>query len=291
MEPLRNPEVAWSRAITPPQIDRDEIERRIGPTTEPIEVLAGGIANVNVRVGDRVLRFKDPSTLAKEKTLLERPWRTFRTPKVLATGEDFLLLEFLPLAPLPPTAGAAIGHALAEIHATRYPEIGLLAGDLTIAQPFPPEEPDFGGYVRAMLREAEPFIDAALAARVRAHLDAIRAEAIASYDGAFLTHGDFKVANLHVTPSGELVILDWEFAWAGPRLFDVAQIMRWHPPAPFVRAFADAYRDSGGILVDNWRRMSAAIDLGHMLAIYAHNPIMRTTDDIPRRIRETLDAG
>jgi fructosamine-3-kinase len=292
MDPLRNPEVAWMRALTRPAIDRAEVERRIGPTSEPLELLTGGIANVNVRVGDRVLRFKDPSTVAKEETLLRRPWRTFRTPKVLATGDDFLVLEYLALAPLPPTAGAAVGQALAEIHANGYPEIGFLAGDLTIAQPFPPEEePDFGGYVRAMLREAEPFVDATLAARVRAHLDAIRAEAVASYDGAVLNHADFKVSNLHLTPAGELVVLDWEFAWAGPRLFDVANILRWHPPEPFVRAFADAYRDGGGVLVDSWRRMAAAIDLGHMLAIYAHNPIMRTTDDIPRRIAETLDAG
>jgi aminoglycoside phosphotransferase (APT) family kinase protein len=142
-----------------------------------------------------------------------------------------------------------------------------------------------------MLREAEPFIDAALAARVRAHLDAIAEEARAAFDGAVLTHADFKVSNLHVTPAGELVVLDWEFAWAGPRLFDVAQLLRWHPPEPFVRAFADAYRASGGRLVDGWRRIAATIDLGHMLGVYAHNPVMRTTDDIPRRIVETLDAG
>ena len=291
MEPLRNPEAAWSRAVTPPTIDRAEIERRIGPTDAPIEVLSGGIANVNVRVGDRVLRFKDPTTLEKERTLLSRPWRTLRTPRVLDAGDDFLLLEWLALAPLPPTAGAAAGRALAEIHATTYPEIGMLAGDLTIAQTFAEGPPTFCGYVRAMLREAEPFVGAALAARVRAHLEAIEAEAIASYDGAVLTHGDFKVANLHVGPGGELVVLDWEFAWAGPRLFDVGQLLRWHPPASFVHEFADAYRAAGGVLVDGWRRMAAAIDVGHMLAVYAHNPIMRSSDEIPRRITETLDAG
>ncbi len=292
MEPLRNPEAAWSRALER-SIDRAEVERRLGPTKEPIELLTGGFANVNVRVGrDRVLRIKDPSTVDKERTLLSRPWRAFRTPRVLDAGEDFLLLEWLELSPLPPTAGAAVGRALAEIHATSYPDCGFLAGDLTIAgQPFPPDGPGPAGYVRAMLDEAEPFIDAALAARVRAHLDVVADEAKASFDGAVLTQGDFKVANLHAAPDGALVILDWEFAWAGPRLFDVGQLLRWHPPEPFVRAFADAYRAGGGRLVDGWRRFAGTIDVGNMLAVWAHNPIMRTTDDIPRRIAETLDAG
>jgi fructosamine-3-kinase len=285
---LRNPEVAWSRATTPATIDRVEVERRIGPTSESIEVLGGGLRNLNVRVGrDRVLRIeRDPSTLAKELTLLRRPWRSFRTPAVLAIGDDFLVLEFLPLAPLPPSAGAAVGRALAEIHATMYPEMGLLAGDLSIAKPI---ETGVGGYVRSNLAEAEPFIDPALAARVRQHLEVIADEAALAVDGAVLTHSDFKVSNLHVTPTGELVVLDWEFSWAGLRLLDVGQLLRWHPPESFVTAFADSYRDAGGVLVDGWRRIAATIDLGNLLALLAHNSIARTSDEVLHRIVETLD--
>ena len=294
MEPLRNPELAWSRAITPRTIDRAEIERRIGPTSEPIEVLSGGLANINVRVGrDRVLRIKRGPTSAKETTLLRRSWRSFRTPSVLATGEDFLVLEHLELRPLPPTAGAAVGRALAEIHATTYPETGALGGDLSIEQPFPPdgwtEMHRSVGYVRAMLDEAEPFLDAAVTLRLRAFLDGDPDGGDVEPDTPVLSHTDFKVSNLHVTPAGELVILDWEFAWAGPRLLDVGQLLRWNPPEPFVQAFAAAYREGGGRLVDGWRRFAALIDLGNMLAVYAHNPIVRTTDDIPRRIAETID--
>jgi hypothetical protein len=285
--------MAWSRSVMLAAIDRAEVTRRIGPTTEPIEVLSGGFANLNVRVGrDRVLRIKrSGSTLAKEVTLLGRPWRSFRTPSVLATGDDFLVLEFLELAPLPPTAGAAAGRALAEIHETRYPEMGELAGDLSIAEPMPDGGEGIGGYVRAMLREAEPFLDPALPPRITAHLDAIADDAAAAMDAPVLTHSDFKVSNLHVVPTGELIVLDWEFAWAGPRLMDVGHLLRWHPPLPFVRAFAGAYRDGGGVLPDGWRRIAAAIDLGNMLAVFAHNPVMRTTDEIPRRMAETLDAG
>ena len=242
----------------------------------------------------RVLRIKDPSTVAKEKTLLSRPWRSFRTPSVLASGEDFLLLELLELSPLPPTAGAAVGRALAEIHGTTYAETGFLDGELALATPFPPDgwtQLHHGaGYASAGLDEAAPFLDAALAARVRAFLDELAENDDAAPDTPVLSHTDFKLSNLHVTPAGELVVLDWEFAWAGPRLLDIGQLLRWHPPESFVQAFASAYRDGGGLLVGGWRRFAAIIDLGSLLFVYAHNPIMRTTDDIPRRVIETIDA-
>ena len=163
MEPLRNPETLWSRTATPTTIDHAEVERRVGPTTESIEVLSGGFANLNLRVGrERVLRIKrDALTVAKELALLSRPWRTFRTPSALSSGDDFLVLEYLALAPLPPTAGAAVGSALAEIHATTYPEMGLLAGTFRS----PSRSTRAWAVTFARLTDAEPFIDAALVAR------------------------------------------------------------------------------------------------------------------------------
>ena len=290
VDALRNPETAWSGAMTPASIDRAEVERRIGPTNEAIEVLSGGLRNINVRVGsDRVLRIaRDPSGLPKEVTLLRRQWRSFRTPTVLDTGEDFLLLGFMQLMPLPSTAGVAVGRALAEIHSVKYPEMGLLAGDLSVASPI---ETGVGGYVRANLADAEPFLERDLASRVRAHVEIVAAEADPALGDAVLTHSDFKVSNLHMTPDGEVVVLDWEFAWAGLRLLDVGQLLRWHPPASFVDGFVEGYRSSGGVLVHDWRRIAATIDLGNLLAGLAHNPIMRSTDDVRRRIVETLDCG
>ena len=69
----------------------------------------------------------------------------YSTPAVLATGDDFLVLEHLPLSPLDdaPAVGAAVGRALGEIHATRYADSGLLAADLSLMQPFPRE--GYGG--------------------------------------------------------------------------------------------------------------------------------------------------
>jgi len=287
---LPNPERAWYRAAATRTIDRAEVERRIGTTREPLEVLTGGLANINVRVGlDRVLRIqRDPSVLAKETALLRRPWRTLRTPAVLATVDDFLLLEFLELRPLPASAGEAVGRALAEIHALTYAKIGDLAADLSLATPFPHGDKDFAarGYGHANLSEAAPYLDPALAARIAAFLDRDASAARDALDVPVLCHCDFKVSNLHLTPGGELVVLDWEFAWAGPRLIDIGQLLRWRPPEPFVRAFADAYRAGGGVLIDGWRAIAEAIDIGSMLSVFAHNEVARSTPDIERRLAE-----
>jgi len=289
---LRNPERVWHGG-TVATIDPAEVERRIGATREPIEVLAGGLANIHVRVGrDRVLRIqRDPSTLGKQIALLRQPWRWLRTPAVLATGADFLLLEFLELRPLPASAGEAVGRALAEIHAFTYDRTGHLDADLALATPFPGDGTGgfaARGYGRYSLSEAAPYLDPGIAARIAAFLDSDEHAGRDALDVPVLCHSDFKVSNLHTTPAGEVVVLDWEFAWAGPRLIDIGQLLRWNPPPSFVQGFENGYRAGGGVLVDGWRRIAAAIDLGSLLSVFAHNELARSTPDIERRIDEIV---
>lgn len=82
---LENPERDWPRPTE--IIDRAEVERRIGPTSEPLDVLSGGLRNLNVRVGrDRVLRIQRRTEQhAPEAALLARPWAI--VPFAGATGE------------------------------------------------------------------------------------------------------------------------------------------------------------------------------------------------------------
>jgi aminoglycoside phosphotransferase (APT) family kinase protein len=263
-------------------VDRVEVERRIGPTNEPLEVLSGGLKNLNVRVGrDRVLRIlAEPARLASEAALLTRRWRSLRTPALLASGADFLLLEYVAHVPLEddPLHGAAAGRALAEIHALPPAQLSL-----------PRQSPDDGSsivdYGRWMLAEAAPALGPALAVRIAEFFDA-RADAMTSaFAAPVLCHCDFKVSNLHWTAAGELLVLDWEFASLAARLIDVGQLLRWDPPEPFVGAFADAYRAAGGVLVDDWRRSAEAIDLCNLVGLYTRFG----SDELRRRIVETID--
>ncbi|MGK4003885.1 hypothetical protein WMF31_14730 [Sorangium sp. So ce1036] len=99
---LPNPERAWHRAAHLEALSLAEIERRVGAPPGDVEVLSGGLANVNVRLGpDRVLRVyrRDAGAAAKEAALLARGWRSFRVPAVLSAGEDFLLRILQTLEP------------------------------------------------------------------------------------------------------------------------------------------------------------------------------------------------
>jgi aminoglycoside phosphotransferase (APT) family kinase protein len=103
---------------------------------------------------------------------------------------------------------------------------------------------------------------------------------------------DFKVNNVHWTRENQLLVLDWGFAWSGPRLMDVGQVVRWNPPAEFVRAFARSYREHGGHLPDEWERWAALFDVFNLVgSVERVMPGERRREDTKRRLRATVDAG
>ncbi|WP_437720172.1 phosphotransferase family protein [Sorangium sp. So ce861] len=293
MRLVPNPERAWERAAHVQTLDRAEIERRIGPFPGDVEVLAGGQANVNVRLGaDRVLRVyrRDPGAASKEASLLARGWRSFRVPAVLSEGDDYLLLEHVAHGPLQDTAacGAAAGRALAEIHGVGFDSAGFLGPDLAVAAPFADCVGALRSYVASVLDRLAEALRGELGERVSAFLDA-RAGALRERASApVLLHGDFKASNLHWLPSGELLVLDWEFAYAGPRLMDIGQLLRWGPGAEFVAAFAGAYRAQAP-LADDFERWAAAFDLFNLVGLLdGVEPSSRRAVEIRGRILQTI---
>jgi phosphotransferase family enzyme len=264
-EPLPEPEAHWDWPPAARSVEHAEVERRIGRCREPLEVLPGGRSNLNVRIGGRVLRIyrEDPSLAAKEAALLARPWQSFLVPEVLARGDDYVLMRFVEHGPVLATAehGAAVGRALAEIHAVRFERAGYLDGELRVVAPLPGLE----GLGAFGVRVAE------LQARLGPPV---------------LVHGDFKPANLRWA-AGRLLVLDWEKALAGPGLFDVGQLVRWWPPPAFVDAFAASY----GGLPGDWHRWADALDLVNLVGKRARaTPGTRRARDLERRIVATLAA-
>lgn len=292
MTELPDPERAWEPPAAARRLDRAEVERRIGAVGEPLELLGGGLSNTSVRVGDRVLRIyrRDPSAAAVEAALLSRPWRSFRVPAVRQRGDDFLLLEYVPHTPVPAgvAQGAAVGRALAEIHAVSFAGAGFLDASLRVAEPFA----DIVGALRAHLVEQLDAADRALGPAAVAAFDERAGDLRAAAGAPVLVHADFKAANLRWTGAGELLVLDWEFAYAGAALSDVGQLLRWHPPRSFVRSFAAAYRDGGGALPGDWQRLAAVCDLVNLAGLLARSePGSRRARDVVRRIRATAATG
>lgn len=305
-----NPERRWERAASLVAVERDEVERRIGSTGAPCELLGGGQANLNVRVGDdRVLRIyrRDPASRAKEQRLLGHAWRTFVTPAVRASGDDFLVLDYVAHGPLlaTPRHGAAVGRTLAEIHRPRFSTSGLLAcradGEsavsgaspigLDVVSPFGDIADTFRAHARSALARAAWLGDplrSAVDDILAAHAEALRREA----RSPVLLHGDFKASNLHWAPDDRLVVLDWEFAYAGPALMDIGQLLRWSPPASFIEAFADSYCGHGGSLPPDWRQTAAIFDLVNLASLAAGAaPASRRGGDLTDRLRRTVRAA
>jgi len=58
-------------------------------------------------------------------------------------------------------------------------------------------------------------------------------------------------------------VLDWEFAVAGAPLNDIGNFLRYsarQQPA-YESGFSDGYLAAGGILPDDWKRLSRMVDL------------------------------
>ena len=84
-------------------------------------------------------------------------------------------------------------------------------------------------------------------------------------------------------------MLDWEFAWSGPPLLDVGQLLRWDPPPEFTRAFARSYRQHGGQLPDGWERWAALFDLFNLVGSVERSlPAPRRREDTRRRLVATI---
>ncbi|MEJ7734606.1 MAG: aminoglycoside phosphotransferase family protein [Polyangiaceae bacterium] len=303
---LTNPEARWVRAnVTTQDAVEAEARRCLGHLDEPVTPLSGGLANLVLRIGDaHVLRIyrRDASSIDKELALLQRRWRAFRVPRVLARGDDHLLLEHIPHGPLEDDAasGAALGAALAEIHGTRLPQHGLhgfIDETLRVVEPMADIVGALLGYARQTVADMEASGAAGDAVRTAsraaiATLDGCRSEVEAALGPPVLLHGDFKVSNLHRAADGALLVLDWEFAFAGPALCDIGQLMRWDPSKAFQDAFADGYRSGGGALPPTWRRAAALLDLGNLVVLLARAPQdARRVADLRWRMQATVTVA
>jgi fructosamine-3-kinase len=285
--PLANPEAGWEAPDRTRSVARADLEARIGPVGD-YEVLVGGLANVNVRLDDRVLRIhrRDPGATAREAALLRQRWSSFVVPDVIASGDDFLLLRHVPHVPLDDGAahGVACGRALAEIHARRFAVAGFLDGDLRVSEPLPDIVAALCAHLAAMDGPGHDLRPVVIG-EIERRRDVLAVVATPPV----LLHGDFKVSNLHWADEGRLLVLDWELAHAGPALMDIGQLIRWSPSRAFIDAFAAAYRSSGGTLPERWERWASLLDLANLCGLLATaEPGSQRATDVRARIDAEL---
>lgn len=286
---LNNPEARWQPGSDLVDWTSEEVTGRLRRRPSSVRLLSGGLANTNLLVdGSAVLRIyrRDPGSATKEAVLLRRPWRALRVPEVLAAGGDWLLLEYVPHRPLSASeaAGRRLGRALAEIHATRYETAGFLDASLRVAEPLTDHFEALCAHIRDVDDRQARWRELILETFAR-H----RSQLCERFARAVLLHGDFKLSNLHATRAAEglPLVLDWEFAYAGPPSMDVGQLFRWPTPAAFQEAFAAGYRAGGATLPPDWLRWSRVADLGNLAGLLDRSrPGSRREADVRERIEQ-----
>ncbi|GEM_PF-1895892 len=298
MTKLINPEESWVPFGQVSVISRSEVEKCVGPTNESLQLLAGGQANTNIRIGnDQVLRLyrRDASVAGKELSLIQKNWNSFVVPEIIRSGDSFMLMKYMNHSPLEDKAevGVAIGETLAEIHSNRYEVSGFIGTNLLIEEPMEDFVMDMWSYLCSFMdMPLKPSLPRILLEDVVEFFDS-KIESLQEVCGhpVFL-HGDFKVSNLHWSDQGKPLVLDWEFAYAGSALMDMGQLFRWPVSTAFEEAFQKGYLASGGYLPNRWKYWTGVLDLINLVGmLYKSTPDSQMALDITAKIKSTLQAG
>jgi hypothetical protein len=298
--PLEAVEAAWERSIPLPELTPSLLAKWTAPFAGLGErrwtALRGGLRSLNLRSGELVLRVAlgDRGALAKEGALLRRLGEVVRVPRVVDASDEALLLEYVPHGPLPPTerAGARAGAAAARIHAWTFGQAGFFDGSLTVVEPFG------GGALEGLRAWADELLEGRAGARlgdarvaaIRRLWDAHHGALAAACARPVLVHSDYKPTNVRwLADEDDVLVLDWEFAWAGPGLLDVGMMLRWRPPAAFVRGFEAGLRAGGQVLPERWERAAELLDLFNLVGLL-DGAEGRRLEDLVGRVDATLDS-
>jgi Ser/Thr protein kinase RdoA (MazF antagonist) len=162
---------------------------------------------------------------------------------------------------------------LARIHRFSFPNAGFLGPELEVRQPLDLSDAGWPGHMEHFLfrRGVGDLLGPDLTRRLW-RLVGEQAPRLAPLRGArSLVHADYKPWNLLVAPRDRspreswslAAVLDWEFAFAGPPLVDLAIFLRHRAtlPAAYSQAFLHGYGAAGGVLTADWEAQARLLDL------------------------------
>jgi len=311
----------WEKRYATPHISIERIVEllREAGCERPVRAcddLGGGCVNLNMhlRLGapeeDVVLRFylRDAAAAAKEAALLTHLADVVPVPRVLRAGTcaleiegetrptPWLLLSWIPGRCLDARwddrtpaaharAGEELGGALGRLHAAQQTHLGFLDAALEVPTPMGGLRDVWRGYLRDMIASERARVR--LGASRRRRLEAFvrdQEQALMPLEGHYsLLHADCKPTNVFVDEAGAVTgLIDWEFAWSGPPLFDLGQMLRWPVPAAFEETLLAGYAAAGGCLAEGWRTCARLLDLMNLVGF------LEMQGERPMQIRDVL---
>ncbi len=109
-----------------------------------------------------------------------------------------------------------------------------------------------------------------------------------------LVHGDYKGSNLLLQPAGRSYVvsgvLDWEFAHAGPALFDFAILLRHSDTMPaFEAGVIQGYRISGGKLSNGWKQTIRLLDFANLAGFLTGEAAAQRAADVAMLFETTMN--
>ncbi|CZP95420.1 dephospho-CoA kinase/protein folding accessory domain-containing protein [Legionella pneumophila] len=279
------------------------------------ELIAGGCANLNVKIQlenenqPLILRvyLRDQDAAYREQKLAALIKETVPAPLTHYIGEleghHFAITEFIPglslrdllLGDVPHDLSAImheVGLILSKITAHEFSEAGFLNKELEVVTC---ESSDVIKFAQDCLndRTVVSVLDPSVIAEIKQTIEQ-HASLFATGDEQHLVHGDFDPANILVDKiNGSWIvtgILDWEFAFSGSYLWDVANMLRYahKMPPEFQNSFIDALQRNGIKLPPDWRTTTHLLNLSSLLDLLKRSDPQRH----PNRcadIRELID--
>ncbi len=298
----------WEKTNSRVQIPDDTICAMVSQaipnfSLSSFDIIKGGCANLNIRLEFKdqppaILRIyvRDRDAAYREQKLSQIIGHDVPIPKVLYVGDfqeyRFAITDFLPGITLRELLldhqrdyhdgdiqrlMEAAGRMLGIFHTFSFSQAGFFNQNLVVASPF--GRTDLTLYMKECL--AHPTVIGELGQDIITqlrHLLDIHGDLLPDDTWHTLVHADYDPANILVdkaTGRWEISgILDWEFAFSGPWLCDVANMLRYahHMPSVYEESFIKGISDAGLILPNQWRISVTMLNILSLIDCLKHCP-------------------
>ncbi|MBP9878114.1 MAG: aminoglycoside phosphotransferase family protein [Alphaproteobacteria bacterium] len=186
-----------------------------------------------------------------------------------------------------------VGAILSEFRRLSFPHAGFFDEHFNIPKPFQPK--DLICHIDTCLsnQNVQKALGNAMLQKLQ-DIFAKHSDYFPNESDATLVHGDFDPANILVHRIDDTwrisAILDWEFAFAGSFLWDVANMLRYahHMPHCYQESFIKGIQEAGLELPENWQKTVALLNLSSLLDILSRHSIQehpKQSQDISQLIK------
>lgn len=286
------------------------------------EIIAGGCANINIKLtlenpkSLTLLRIylRDKKAAYKEKNLAEKLQDIIPAPKIFKifkiSNYTCALTEFLPGTTLRNLILFSnkkycesplkmkeiifkIGEILAKISSIKFQNSGFFNENLKIFEPIKKE--NLINFFEKCLNN--PKIKSTLSSNQQKNLHFL----LKNYGALFpdgsernLVHGDFCPSNILAQKIDERLkitgILDWEFAFSGSTLCDIANMLRYAHQMPeiYEKSFLEGLNFGGYKLPENWKPKIGMLNLLSLLDCLQRTNIVTHTKQVSE-IKELIE--